>query len=141
MSDLETLAGELAMAVSLLRRRLQQHPLPGVPSIPEVSALVRLLRGGPATNSELARAEQISPQSMNATLASLEAKGLIERSADAADRRRVVLSLTQEGRDAVGHKRAVRARQIADALARLDADDVAALRAAAPVIDKLAREL
>lgn len=141
MSDLENLASDLAMAVSLLRRRLQQRPVPGIPSIPEISALVRLERGGPATNSELARVEQMSPQSMNATLVALERKGLIERSSDPSDRRRVVLSLTPEGQEAIRHKHVVRARQIADALAELGAHDLDALRAAAPVLEKLARAL
>ena len=36
----------------------------------------------PATPGELAKLEQISPQSMGATLASLEARGLVQRRPD-----------------------------------------------------------
>lgn len=139
--DLDDVASELAIGVGLLRRRLRQLPAAGGVSEPEMSALVRIDRGGPATNSDLARLEQISPQSMNATLAGLERRGLVGRAADPADRRRVVLELTDAGREAVRSRRAARRRQIAEALARLDPEEVAALQAAAPVLARLAEVL
>jgi DNA-binding MarR family transcriptional regulator len=141
MSDLDDLAHQLAQGVGMLRRRLRQLPVEGSVSEPEMAALVRLDRGGPASNSELARLEQISPQSMNATLAALEGRGLVGRSADPADRRRVVLALTDAGQEAVLQRRAARRRQLADALTHLDADEVAALRTAAPVLARLAEVL
>lgn len=142
--DLVEIASGLALGVSVLRRRLQQRPVEGVegnPTLPELSALVRLDRNGPATNADLAKIEQISPQSMSVTLAALERRGLIERSADPADGRRVVLSLTAAGRDAIAAKRAVRAGQIAAALAGLEPGDIAALRAAVPALERLAAQL
>jgi DNA-binding MarR family transcriptional regulator len=57
--------------------------------VPETSALARLDRNGAATSSELARVEQISPQSMGATMSALEARGLVARDPDARDGRRV----------------------------------------------------
>lgn len=138
MHDLDDVASELALGVGMLRRRLRQLPTPDEVSEPEMAALARLDRGGPATNSELARLEQISPQSMNGTLAGLEARGLVARSADPADRRCVVLALTDAGRDAVRQRRAARRRQLADALQQLTAEEVEALQAAAPVIARLA---
>jgi DNA-binding MarR family transcriptional regulator len=80
MRDLDEVASELALGVGMLRRRLRQLPTQDEVSEPEMAALARLDRGGPATNSELARLEQISPQSMNGTLAGLEARGLVARS-------------------------------------------------------------
>ena len=56
---------------------------PGEPTVPETSALARLDCHGPAASSELARSEQISPQSMGATLSALEARGLVTRDPDA----------------------------------------------------------
>jgi DNA-binding MarR family transcriptional regulator len=141
VTDLDDLASQLALGVGMLRRRLRQLPVEGSVSEPEMAALARLDRGGPATNSELARLEQISPQSMNATLGALEDRGLVARSADPADRRRVVLALTDAGHDAVGLRRAARRRQIAEALAHLDAEEVAALQTAAPVLARLAEVL
>lgn len=137
----EAIASELALAVSLLRRRLRQLPHPDEATIPEMSALVRLQRQGPATNAELAKSEQISPQSMKATLKALEARGMVARTADPGDGRRVLLSVTPAGERAISAKRAVRARQLAAAMASLSEEDVAALRVAAPVLERLAQAL
>lgn len=132
------MAGAFILAISRVRRRLRQLPVAGGLPAPEITALVRLHRCGPATSSELAKAEQMSPQSMQVTVASLVAQGFVERSADPADRRRVVLGLTESGRDAVLHKRAVRTEQVAGALALLTPAEVEGLRAATPVIERLA---
>ncbi len=140
-ADLEDVAAGLAQGLSLLRRRLRQLPHDGDVTIPETSALVRLVRNGPATNSELAKVEQISPQSMSATIAGLEARGLVARAADPADGRRVVLSVTVAGREVVAAKGASRVRQLAAALAGFDPEEIAALRAAVPVIERLAQKL
>ena len=77
--DASQVAAALRASIGLLLRRLRQVRVEGEPTLPENSALVRLDRGGPATPSALARLEQISPQSMGATLAALEARGLVER--------------------------------------------------------------
>ncbi len=91
----QALAGELRTSVGLLLRRLRQITAEGELTLPESSALARLDRGGPATASELARREQISPQSIGATLAALEARGLVGRASDPDDGRRVILSAHQ----------------------------------------------
>jgi DNA-binding MarR family transcriptional regulator len=140
-AELMDVASALTVNLSLLRRRLRQLPHEGEATIPEISALVRLDRNGPATNSELAKTEQISPQSMGATLAGLEERGLVSRASDPADRRRVVLSVTPAGRAVLDAKRTSRARQVADALTSFTEDDIATLRAAAPLLERLAQHL
>src|SRR6185369_162566 len=106
--DVREVAAALGLSVGMLVRRLRHSSLPlpapvpagagpgsddGLPpgeggvTIPEVVALARLDRGGPATAAALARQEQISPQAMGATLAGLEARGLVERRRDPADGR------------------------------------------------------
>ena len=141
MSDLDEVAGGFVLAVSKLRRRLQQLPVePGV-TMPGLTALVRLDRGGPQTGSDLAKAEQISPQSMGATIASLEALGMVQRAADPGDGRRVLWSLTEAGRDVVLRKRGVRTAQVAAALAQLEPADQEAIAAAAAVIEALVEHL
>ena len=104
------------MSIGLLLRRLRQVPGEGELTLPETAALARLDRGGPATSSALAKLEQISPQSMGATLAALEARGLVERGPDPEDGRRVVLSVTEAGRQVLRNKRNARTEQLAQAL-------------------------
>ena len=73
-------------AVRLLVQRLRQtQAAEGDLTSSETSALARLDRTGPTTSTELARLERISPQSMGATVAALEERGLVARQADPAD--------------------------------------------------------
>src|ERR1700721_848177 len=95
--DPTEVAGALRVSIGLLRRRLRQAPIEGELTLPETSALARLDRSGPTTATALAKLEQISPQSMGATLGALEGRGLVERRRDPGDRRRVVLSVTEAG--------------------------------------------
>jgi DNA-binding MarR family transcriptional regulator len=142
--QLDDLASGLTLGLSLVRRRLQQRPVEGVdgmPTVPELSALVRLDRFGPATNAALAKTEGITPQAMSTTLSGLERRGLLARTADPADGRRILLTVTDAGKRVIAAKRAVRTEQISAALARLDAADIEALRAAVPALERLAGEL
>ena len=93
--DVHDIAAALRVSIGLLLRRLRQVRPDDELTLPESSALARLDRTGPATPGALAKVEQISPQSMGATLGALEARGLIERHPDPADGRRVVLSVTE----------------------------------------------
>lgn len=126
----------------MLIRKLRQRPVPGELTLPETSALSRLDRGGPATSSELARADRISPQSMGATIAALEQRGLIAREKDTEDGRRIVLSVTEAGRRIVNDRRGERTELIARALDRgFTPSELEQLRAAAPLLERLAEEL
>jgi DNA-binding MarR family transcriptional regulator len=139
--DVDQVAGALFVSVGLLRRRLRAAGAPGEMTFSEIAALARLERGGPATSAELARLEQISPQAMGATLAGLEERGLVARSADPADGRRVVMSATDAGLDVVRKRRGVRVDQIAGALAGFTRTELRQLLAAAPLIERLAHSL
>ena len=139
--DVNQVAGALFVSVGLLRRRLRAAGAPGEMTFSEIAALARLERGGPATSAELARLEQISPQAMGATLAGLEERGLVARSADPSDGRRVVMSVTGAGLDVVRKRRGVRVDQIAGALAGFTQTELRQLLAAAPLIERLAHSL
>lgn len=112
-------------------------------TLPEVSALSRLERAGSATTSELARAEQITPQAIGVTLAGLEERGLVKRRPDPADGRRVVMSVTKSGQRALRNSRSARAEQLAKALAAggFTRAELETLMAAAPLIERLGESL
>jgi len=140
--DVGEVAAALRVSIGLLLRRMRQSRPAGELSLPEGSALTRLDRGGPATASELARLEQISPQSMGATLAALEARGLIGRRADPADGRRAVLSLTEAGQQVLKNRRNARTEQLAHALsACFNPAELRLLKAAAPLLERLAQSI
>jgi DNA-binding MarR family transcriptional regulator len=134
-------AAALRATLGVLYRRIRQTRVAGDLTLPEGSALSRLDHHGPATGAQLAKLEQISPQSMGATLQALETRGLIQRAADPDDGRRVVLSLTSAGRDVVHSKRAARTEQLTQALATLSAEERAQVMDVLPLLERLAREL
>ena len=140
--DVHEVARALRVSIGLLLRRLRQAPADGELTLPESSALMRLDRGGPATSSALARLEQISPQSMGATLSALEARGLVERRPDQADGRLVVMSLSEAGLQALRNKRNARVEQLARALSSGFTDsELQQLMAAAPLLERLAQSI
>jgi DNA-binding MarR family transcriptional regulator len=140
--DVNEVAGALRVSIGVFVRRLRLVQDEGELTLPETSALVRLDRGGPATPSALARLEQISPQSMGATLGALEARGLIERRADPADGRRAVMSLTDAGLQVLRNKRNARTERLAQALsAHFTRSELRQLMTAAPLIERLAQRI
>jgi DNA-binding MarR family transcriptional regulator len=139
-------AGEVAAAlqlgIGLCLRWLRQLPPEGGLTLPEASVLKRLAQEGPATVTELARAEQISVQSVGATLSTLEARGLLERRSDPADGRRAILSATPAGRKALRHQHDARTELLTSALATgFSAAELRQLMAAAPLIERLGQSL
>jgi DNA-binding MarR family transcriptional regulator len=140
--DVHDLAAALRVSIGLLLRRLRQVRPDDELTLPESSALARLDRTGPATPGALAKVEQISPQSMGATLAALEARGLVGRHADPADGRRVVLSVTGAGLELLRNKRGARTEQLAQALsAGFTAAELRQLASAAPLLERLAQSI
>ncbi len=140
--DVHDTAAALRVGVGMLLRRLRQVRPDDELTLPESSALARLDRTGPATPGALAKVEQISPQSMGATLAALEARGLIARQPDPADGRRVVLSVTEAGLELLRNKRGARTEQLAQALsAGFTAAELRQLAAAAPLLERLAQSI
>ena len=136
------IAAALRVSVGMLLRRLRQVRPDDELTLPESSALARLDRTGPATPGALAKVEQISPQSMGATLAGLETRGLVARRPDPADGRRVVLSVTEAGLRLLRDKRGARTGQLAQALsAGFTAAELRQLAAAAPLLERLAQSI
>jgi DNA-binding MarR family transcriptional regulator len=140
--DPEQIAAALRVSIGLLLRRLRQAHDAGELTLPQTSALARLDRGGPATASALAKLEQISPQSMGATIAALETRRLVARAADPDDGRRAVLSVTEAGREVLNNRRNARTEQLARALASGFTDaELEQLKAAAPLLERLAQSI
>jgi len=140
--DVEQVAAALRLSISLLLRRLRQVKAEGELTLPESSALARLDSAGSTTAAALARLEQISPQSMGATLGALQARGMIERAPDPEDGRRVFLSVTEAGREALRDRRNAAVEQLAQALAAgFSRAELNQLSAVAPLLERLAQSI
>jgi DNA-binding MarR family transcriptional regulator len=88
------LAGELRSLLGKLGRRLRDQENTGDLTSSQRSVLMLLEREGPMTVTTLAQAQGVRSQSMGATIAALQAAGLVNGSPDPSDGRRTVLSLT-----------------------------------------------
>ena len=140
--DVNDVAAALQMSIGLCIRQLRQMPAEGGLSLPEASVLKRLDRSGPSSVTELAKAEQISVQSMGTTLGALEARGLVQRHPHPTDGRRSVLSITKSGIRVLSDKHNGRAEQLAKALSTgFSPAELRQLMVAAPLIERLAQSL
>jgi DNA-binding MarR family transcriptional regulator len=139
--SLDQVAAEIRGTLGVVYRRIRQTKQMGELTLPESSALSRLQHSGPMTAATLARLEQISPQSIGVTVASLEAKGLVQRTPDPEDGRRVTLSLTSAGDATVQARRSARDQQFTRALSSLSAAERARLLQVMPLLERLAKEL
>ncbi|WP_406118560.1 MarR family winged helix-turn-helix transcriptional regulator [Streptomyces sp. NBC_00989] len=141
--DPNAIASALLASIGVLVRRARQVPVEGGLTMPERSALSRLERAGPTTSSALAREAQITAQAMGATLNALRTRGLVERRPDPDDGRRVVLTVTDAGRQALRNKRNERAELLARALTSgaFTPTELEHLAAAGPLLERLAQNI
>jgi DNA-binding MarR family transcriptional regulator len=132
------LAAELHTLSKKLKRRLQEQASAGDLTPSQTSVLGRLNQDGPMTVTALARAEGVRSQSMGATIAVLEAAGLVEGSADPQDGRQTILSLTRACRELIKNGRAARHDWLFRALqTKLTAQEQAQLAAAMKLLNRL----
>ncbi|WP_434591180.1 MarR family winged helix-turn-helix transcriptional regulator [Streptomyces sp. A5-4] len=128
----------LRSAVMRLGRRLKHQRVDESLSPTEMSVLGTLARCGSATPGELARKEHVQPPSMTRIVALLEAKGLVRLEPHPDDRRQKVVSQTETAEAMLEESRRKRNAWLAGLTSGLDEDEWAKLRAAAPVLEKLA---
>jgi DNA-binding MarR family transcriptional regulator len=137
-TDQAAVAAQLrAVAVGLIRR-LRSTASPGDLTWSQESALLRLETGGPQTISQLARAERTRSQSMGAIVASLQAQGLADRTADSSDGRQSIITVSQAGRRALDEARAVKQDWLAQLLAdQLDQREQGVLAEAVTLLQRI----
>ena len=137
LSDGE-LASALRLSVMRLARRMRTERADISLTLSQLAALATLERSGPLTPRELAAAERVRPPSMTRLVASLEAAGLVTRTAHPSDGRQVVLDASPAGVALVGEDRRRRQAWLARQLVDLDAEERAVLVRAAGLLDRLA---
>jgi DNA-binding MarR family transcriptional regulator len=139
-ADLDRVGGELSASMGRLVRRLRQVHVDGDLTLSQASVLFCLERDGPATPGTLATLEQITPQSMGAILVALEETGLVSRSGDPSDGRRVLMSITNAGRESLQGVRHEKARRLGRAIATgFDPAEQRRLAEAIPLLERLGR--
>lgn len=136
------IATDLRAALGPLMRRLRRYKPDGELTLSQTSALVLLDREGPASASELAAREGITPQSMCTIVGILAERGLVSRAQDPKDGRRIVVSLSELGRDGLHGARRERARRLTAAIdEELTPHEQAQLAAAIPLLERITRRV
>lgn len=138
-SEIDRVAADLRAVLGPLFRRLR-HGTDDELTFSQVSALVRLERDGPCTPGSLATAESMRAQSMGAIVDSLTTLGLVTRTPDAVDRRRIVITLSAQGRASLAGVRQNKARRLSAAIqSELTPDEMGALQVAIPLLERIGR--
>jgi DNA-binding MarR family transcriptional regulator len=138
--DRGRLAGRLRLAVTRLNRRLRQQAESGL-SPSAQSALASIARHGPLSLGELANHESVKPPSVTATVAALEAAGLVRRETDATDRRVSLVAVTPRGKLRVQRSRNRTTAYLASRLSNLDDHDMEVLHEATGILERLLDEV
>ena len=128
-----SLVATLEDLVVFLRR------LPATPalSLNSASALRACVAEGPQRISTLVERLGVSQPGVTQLVDRMVAEGWVERVADPADGRAVLVRATRGGREVIERRRHSRAVLINDLLGRLDDADQQQIRAAAPALQRL----
>jgi DNA-binding MarR family transcriptional regulator len=135
------LALETRTLIGKLKRKLRDQAGHEGFTSSQASVLLRMEKDGPATVSNLARAEAMRPQSMSALIAPLEAAGLVCGAPDPNDGRQTLLSLTQKCRELIQERRAAKQDWLTKTiLAKLSAQQQEQLAAALEILARLVED-
>lgn len=134
-TDPASLAADLREALRPLWRRFGEHR---TLSMGKAGILARLDRHGALTATDLAARERISHQAVTTAVRELEELGLVARSPDPTDGRKLLVTLTAAGEDCLLSERAAGQEWLVHAVAdELSESDRAALAAAVPLLRRL----
>ena len=138
--DTVALADALRPALLQVGRELRREAR-GVGVSPEQVSLLVAIKYAPGIGlRELAARERVSPPAMTKHVDRLERDGLVARTPSAEDRRRVGVSLTEEGQRVLRRVRSRRTAWLAQRLRGLSPEELAAVEAAVEPLRRLLPE-
>ena len=142
--DIEA-AQDLRVAIGRVARRLRRlyaTERDETASFIELAILVHLEREGPAFPTALAARESVTSQAIAGIVRDLERRALVQRTRGGQDRRRVLVAITDDGRELLMR----REHAVVDAMVRALAEDYTPaerrrLESAVPLLNRLAERL
>jgi DNA-binding MarR family transcriptional regulator len=124
------------VAIARLARRLRRHELAGLTPT-QLSALATVGRAGPLRLGDLAAAEGIAPSTLTRLVTALEERGYVIRCPVPGDARASTLAIAPEGHAILERIRQESTTVLADSLRTLTSEQLAALAAALPALERL----
>ncbi|TFC96143.1 MULTISPECIES: MarR family transcriptional regulator [Cryobacterium] len=132
------LSHDFRLANGRLARRLRQEKADNELSSSQFSALGTIFFQGPFTLRELSEHERVTPPSMNRTVNALVEAGLVNRAGSVDDGRKVVLTVTDQGRSLMRETRKRRDAWLAQRIVKLTPDQRRVLTEAVDIMKELA---
>ena len=127
----------LRVAIARVSRSLRRHELAGLTPT-QLSALATVEQAGPVRLGDLAAAEKIAPSTLTRLVTVLEERGYVERHPVPEDARASTLVVTPDGHAILEQIRRESTILLADNLRTLSPDQLAALAAALPALERIA---
>ncbi|HEY5540098.1 MAG TPA: MarR family transcriptional regulator [Coriobacteriia bacterium] len=109
------------------------------PLLPQQYRLLGAISHRSRTLGEIARIQGVTPATATTLVTTLESRGWVTREHDLEDRRRVVVSLTEEGATILAHSQQIAEAAMADVLEPLTPEQLSRLLDGLSVIDGLGR--
>jgi DNA-binding MarR family transcriptional regulator len=132
-------AARLFLTIGRLSRSLRRSSTMGL-GHGSTSALATVVHGGPMRTGDLAAREGVSAPTMTRIVAVLVGEGYVVREPDPDDGRVWLVRATAQGERVITEVRSARSQALLDRIARLPADQRAALLAALPALEALAED-
>lgn len=132
-----SLAGELRVALTHAVRRIRLERSSDRITDGQYAVLAALTNRGPMTPTALAEDQHVQPPPMTRTINALAEAGLVRRDEHPTDRRQVLVSITDAGKDEVRETRRRRNEWLARRLATLDPAEREVLAQATAVLRKV----
>ncbi len=127
----------LRVAIARVSRSLRRHELAGLTPT-QLSALATVEQAGPLRLGDLAAAEKIAPSTLTRLVTVLEERGYVERQPVPGDARASTLAITPQGHAILEQIRRESTILLADNLRTLSPEQLAALAAALPALERIA---
>lgn len=105
---------------------------------PHQVAVLGRVSCGPASAGDLAEWEKVSAPTMSRTIAGLVDAGWLTRSDDPEDGRRIILTITPSGMQALSNTRRARDAWMSERLDQLTDAEIDRLEAALPLLERIA---
>ena len=127
----------LRVAIARVSRSLRRHELAGLTPT-QLSALATVEQAGPLRLGDLAAAEKIAPSTLTRLVTVLEERGYVARQPVPGDARASTLLITAEGHAILERIRRESTILLADNLRTLSPEELTALAAALPALERIA---
>jgi DNA-binding MarR family transcriptional regulator len=136
------LLGTMPVVMRTIGRATRSEAVKNAQLLPQQYRLLNAIARRPRTLGQIARMQGVTPATATTLVTTLENRGWVAREHDQDDRRRVVVSLTQEGECRLAKCRSVVESAMAENLSALSDDQLQRLVDGLAVLDELSmREL